>query len=156
MKIRIATINDLRSIQQLNHLLFEKEVIDYDQTLNLDWTFSKVGEEYYKKKILEPESIAVVTEDHGVIIGYLVGSEQQAPKYRKLKKVALLENMFVSENKRNRGVGRLLVESFLGWCRDRGIAKVQVAAFSGNVEAIKFYKTHGFHNYETTLEAEIA
>jgi hypothetical protein len=39
MKILKANINNLKEIQKLNLVLFEKEFNDYDNTLNLERSF---------------------------------------------------------------------------------------------------------------------
>ena len=47
--IRKATQEDLKAIQELNYKLFELEYNNFDQDLNMDWTFSKTGENYFRK-----------------------------------------------------------------------------------------------------------
>jgi hypothetical protein len=41
--MRKATIKDLKKIQELNLMLFEKEYDEYDKTLNVDWTYCGCG-----------------------------------------------------------------------------------------------------------------
>lgn len=48
MEIRKATIRDLKRIQDLNFLLFEKEKKEYDKFLNMDWTFGEKGTKCFK------------------------------------------------------------------------------------------------------------
>ena len=46
--IRKAKQEDLESIQELNHKLFELEYQYFDNTLNVGWTYEKAGEDYLK------------------------------------------------------------------------------------------------------------
>ena len=47
MEIRKATLDDLKDIQKLNLLLFEKEYKEYDKLLDKDWTFGEKGKKYF-------------------------------------------------------------------------------------------------------------
>jgi len=49
--IRKAILEDLKEVQKLNYKLFELEYNNFDPDLNMDWTFSKIGEDYFKSLI---------------------------------------------------------------------------------------------------------
>lgn len=155
MKIRKATINDLKRIQELNFLLFEKEKKEYDKFLNLDWTFGEVGTKCFKKHLTGKDSCAFVAEDNGEIIGYLAGGEIKAEDYRNISKIAELDYMFVLKEYRRRGVGGMLHDVFVEWCEERKIKVLRVEASAGNKQAIGFYKRRGFEDCSLILEGEI-
>jgi len=119
MIIRRAEIDDLQRIQELNLLLFQKEIKEYDDTLNETWTFSEIGTNYYSEKITSSDGFVAVAEIDGQIVGYLVGGISESPSYRKINKIAELENMLVLEKFRGKGCGSRLIESFIQWSREK-------------------------------------
>lgn len=156
MIIRKATIKDLKSIQELNLLLFKKEISDFkDVTLDEDWVFSEKGTEYFTKKILEDENIAEVAEDDGKIVGYLVGGMDKDKNTRKPEKVANIENTLVLEKYRGKGIGGKLMDTFIDWCNSKNIERICVCASALNEAGIGFYKKHGFKEYEITLDRKL-
>lgn len=152
MKLLIfrARPEDLKVIQELNFKLFKKEHREYDSTLNLEWTFSRIGEKYFLDKI--KNGFAAIAEVGGEPVGYLVGSTSKDYPYRLTKRTAELGNMFVLDRYRNRGIGTKLVKSFLDWCRKNDYKHINVAASALNKKGISFYRKLGFKDYTVTLE----
>lgn len=103
--IKKATIDNLKDIQELNHQLFEKEFTDFDNTLNLNWTLSKTGEEYFMEHITDVDNCVFIAIADGAIIGYLAGSLNEENSYRIPFKCAELENMFILDTYRSQGIG---------------------------------------------------
>ena len=71
--IRRATIEDLRSIQELNNSLFELEYKNFDNTLKQGWPFEKEGKEYFEYMI--NDEAVFVAQDKEKIVGYLSGNK---------------------------------------------------------------------------------
>ena len=155
MKVRRANIDDLKKIQDLNLMLFEKEYKEYDKLLNLNWTFGKIGTKCFKKHLTEDDYCAFVVEEESAIVGYLAGGLGQVENYRNVPKSAELDNMFVLEKYRGKGVGKILYKEFVDWCKSKGVQLLRVEASAGNEDAIEFYRKCGFKDYTLVLEAEI-
>jgi len=155
IKIQKATIEDLKDIQKLNLLLFEKEYCNYDKKLNLGWTFGKDGKKYFRKKITNSNSCAFVAKSGKDILGYLVGGITKAEDYRNLPKTAELENTFVLGEYRGKGIGTKLYESFIDWCKTNRVELIKVNTSAQNDRAINFYRKNKFKDYSLTLETEI-
>jgi len=156
MIIRKATIKDLKSVQELNLLLFEKEISDYnDKTLDDNWTFSETGTKYYENKIIDDDSFVVVAEEDGKIIGYLAGGICENHAYRKPEKMAELENTLVLEQYRGKGIGGKLMDAFADWCNLQKIERIRVSASAPNKKGIVFYKKNGFKEYDIILERKL-
>lgn len=149
--IRRATEADLPAIQALNQKLFEKEVNDYDDTLKVSWPQTEDGERYFRNIIIN--GYAVVAEVEDGIVGYLAGSIN-ARSYCTTR-CGEIDNIFVDQEFRNFGIGTVLVENFLQYCKDQGIRQVKVTAYFANSQAIDFYKNSGFSEYELTLKKEL-
>lgn len=155
MHIRKATLDDLKSIQELNLLLFKKEKKEYDQRLDLSWTYGTIGTSFFTKRITNEDSFAVVAESKGNLVGYLVGSIKAPHNYRKIKKSAELENMLVLEEFRNQKIGTKFFQQFLTWAKKKKVEIITVAVSAKNTKGINFYKKAGFKDYDVTLEYDI-
>jgi len=95
-----------------------------------------------------------VSEDKGIIVGYSTFAIKDLPAWR-LVRVAELENLFVTEKSRSKGVGQLLIDDFFLWARMNKADKACVNVFFTNDGAIKFYKRHGLKEYDLILEMHL-
>lgn len=159
IEIREAKIKDLDSILKLNKKLFIKEYNEFDNSLNLDWTYSKRGREYFSERIEYDNGKVLVVEKENTVIGYLCGGiqEQEEEKefYRKDGAYAELENMFVEEKFRNLGTGGKVVRLFIEWCKEKKVNHINVTASFQNKKALNFYRKYGFNDYDTKLDLKL-
>ena len=142
-------MNDLEDIKNLNQKLFYNDYL-FDKTLDLAWP-SK-NKKYFKKHILDKNSLTQVAEDKGKIIGYAIGSITKAESYRIIKHFAELENMLIIKNYRGKGIGTKLILNFLQWAKNKGIKRTRMIASADNKEAIALYKKIGFKEHNIILE----
>lgn len=150
--IRKATIEDLKYIQELNYKLFELEYNNFDPDLNMDWTFSKTGENYFRKSI--ENNTVWVAIDNNKVIGYLAGSIQNKPSYV-TKSLAELDNFYIEEEYRRQGTGKRLVEEFKKECIHKGIEEIKVTTNDKNMNAKAFYQNNGFDDFEVTYKMKL-
>ena len=150
-----AGISDLEAIQKLNQELCAKENRDFDETINPEFPFSKNGEEYFRTRIESPDGLALIAKEGQEAIGYLLGGMVAPEDYRTITSVAELENMYVRESSRGKGIGGKLMQKFEDWCKERKVQRIRIVASAGNSEAIRFYKAHGSKEVNLTLEKEL-
>ena len=159
IEIREAKIEDLNLILKLNKKLFVKEYNEFDNSLNLDWTYSKRGKEYFSERIKYNNGKALVVEKGNIVIGYLCGGIQEQEEniefYRKDGIYAELENMFIEEKFRNLGIGGKLIWVFIEWCKEKKVDHINVTASFQNKKALEFYRKYGFDNYDTKLDLKL-
>ena len=153
--IRTAIISDLEAIQKLNQELCVKENREYDRTINIDYPFSKNGEDYFRSRIESADSLALIAEENKNTIGYLVGSIIAPETYRTITRMAEAENMYVKESFRGLGIGSQLNQRFEDWWRKNRAQRIRYVASAGNIEAIKLYKKLGSKEVNITLEKEL-
>jgi len=153
--IKTATMDDLQTVQELNLKLFEKEHKEFDSLLNLDWTFGKTGTKYYQDRISKDDGCVFVAIVDNQIVGYLCGGLTKAEDYRILPIVAELENTFVLDEFRSKGIGKQLYNKFIDWCKTKNVGKIRVEASAQNELAIKFYRNNNFKDYTLVLESDI-
>jgi ribosomal protein S18 acetylase RimI-like enzyme len=156
IEIRKAKNEELKRIQELNHKLFLKEFNEYDKTLDCNWSLDERGEEYFKERIGGQNSVCFVAADGGNIVGYIAGSLTETESFRlDLGQMAEGEDMYIEEEYRGQGLGHKLMGAFLDWCKERGVSRVKLVAWSGNGKAIKLYEELGFKKYSLSLEKEL-
>jgi GNAT superfamily N-acetyltransferase len=154
--IERASIADLEAIQKLNQELCAKENREFDETIDPNYPFSEKGEEYFKSRIESADGLALLAKEGTVVVGYLVGGMAEPEDYRTVGSIAELENMYVQESMRGKGVGSKLIFQFEDWCRERKVQIVRIVASAANNDAIKFYKTHGSKEVSVTLEKNLS
>ncbi|MFA4833477.1 MAG: GNAT family N-acetyltransferase [Patescibacteria group bacterium] len=156
-KIKKAKLEHLKDIQRLHKSLFDNEIKNFNKSLNPKWIFGKAGTQYYKDLINKRNLCAFVALVGNKVAGYLAGEIIREPVgWRKIKKQAELDNMFVLPQYRGKKIGTGLVKAFLSWAKKKEATNIKVAASAKNQKAISFYQKHGFKDYELILEINFA
>ena len=150
--IRKATIEDLSVIQALNNSLFELEKSNYDPTLVKDWPLTEEGKEYFCDLI--NNNYVIVAQLNNNIMGYLAGTINEKGSYEEVK-YGEINNMFIKDECRGLGIGKLLINNFKDYCKTNRINNVKVTASFKNKNAIEFYKKNGFEEFDLTLTLKI-
>lgn len=153
MNIRKATLKDAQSMIKLSQESFQHGV-QFDKTLNVDWPANH--QEHYREILSGRDVITFVAESENKMVGYLVGRIIKAETWRKnIKKIAELENMFILEQYRGKGIGKELIKRFMLWAKENKIKRLKVVASSGNTLAINVYKKAGFDESAIILERDL-
>ncbi len=85
VRIREANQKDFKTIQELNQLLFHSD-FEFDKTLKLDWPKSKIGIQYYKKRLKSKDSCVFVAVVFGQTVGYLIGNISELSRTKTSKR----------------------------------------------------------------------
>ncbi|HQT25356.1 MAG TPA: GNAT family N-acetyltransferase [Burkholderiales bacterium] len=59
-------------------------------------------------------------------------------------KVAMLDDMIVSPEKRGRRIGSMLLDAAVSKAKSAGCLRITLLTERGNLDAMRFYKRHGF------------
>lgn len=151
--IRKATIEDLSVIQALNNSLFELEKSNYDPTLVKNWPLTEEGKEYFCD-LINNNYVIVAQLNNNNIVGYLAGTINEKGSYEEVK-YGEINNMFIKDECRGLGIGKLLINNFKDYCKTNRINNVKVTASFKNKNAIEFYKKNGFEEFDLTLTLKI-
>ena len=152
--IRRATLEDLKTIQQFGYELLDYERRNWDPTLDINWPFSKEGEQKYRAAITDKYTI--IAEKDKKPIGYLIGKIVDiAPGSARPIKQAYLENIFVLDSARKSGVGVKLIAEFKDYCKKEGVSRINVNVLAANTNAVDFYQKVGFSPRSLSLSQEI-
>ena len=130
-----ATLEDVPQLCNLLDLLFSQEA---EFKTNYDSQYKGLVE------IISNPNLGqiIVARDLNVIVGmvsllYTVSTALGG-------KVAILEDMVVSNKMRRRGVGSQLIKHCLSMAKDSGVMRVTLLTDHDNHDAQSFYKKHGF------------
>jgi len=152
IEYRIATIKDLAIVQELNNKLFILETEKHDPHLVKDWPFSDAGTKYFESIV--KDGFVIIAFDGKTPIGYLAGAKSKAYSYSNLI-VAELDNMFVEQEYRGHGVGKLLFQQFKDWVKAQDISRIKVSAYAKNKSALAFYRSVGFEDFAIHLHCKV-
>ena len=153
--IRKAQIGDLEIVQTLNLKLFEKEYKEYDNLLDLKWTFWNSWTTYFKDRIIWDDWCTFVVEIDNIIVWYLCWWICTWELYRMLPVCAELENTFILETYRWKWLWTMLFRAFIERCKIKNVKKIRVEASANNDLTIGFYRKNNFKDYSLKLEANI-
>ena len=135
MEISIASSNDIPELCALLNSLFaqETEFVPDRQTQAKGLTTVINGAEV---------GDIIVARDDGEIVGminllYTVSTALGA-------RVALLEDMVVSPNRRGQGIGSILIKHVVKFAKEKSCRRITLLTDGDNEGAHRFYKKHGF------------
>lgn len=135
ISFRKAKIEDIPVLCELLWELFSQEV---------EFTPNKKVQEKALKKIIEDKSIGdifVAVKENKVIamvnVLYTISTALG-------EKVAILEDMVVSQNYKNQKIGSSLIEFTLDYLKKNSFKRVTLLTDSDNFNAHNFYKKHEF------------
>ena len=146
--IKKSTLEDLKTIQNLNNQLFKLEKENYDSTLVSNWPLTNEGKLYFEDLINNHYVIVAILNDE--IVGYLAGTINEKGSYEEIQ-YGEINNMLVKDECRGYGIGKKLINNFKDYCRENNIYNVKVETSAKNENAINFYKKNGFEEFNITL-----
>jgi diamine N-acetyltransferase len=155
ISIRKAKVDDIKDMQKFMYLLMKEENEKFDSTNKVTWAKSKKCYNYFENRITDRNQSAIIAEYKGEKIGYLSAQINGAYEYRSVPKFGVIADMFVLEDYRNLKIGTKLIKEFKKWAKKNGAKRIRVQAFAQNEKALRFYKRHGFDDYEVVFEGKI-
>jgi len=107
-------------------------------------TAGRMWMQYFEQYVRSPKRKALIAEQDGEVIGFLLGEIQKRPPIFKSSDQAFLDSICVVENRRNQGIGGLMLDSFSKWAREKGVPHIMLNVVVENTAAIRLYEKHGF------------
>jgi peptide alpha-N-acetyltransferase len=149
MIIREAKMEDWKEVKRLRGLLvqYEKEKLG-NELLDINWIDSKEIEESTKNYIKEQYCFVAVEDER--IVGIITGKISPERSWI-IEKTGILNNLYVEEKYRGKGIATKLYERFCVEIKKEGIAKIELHTMTNNKNAIKFYERLGFKSYNLQM-----
>jgi|TARA_B100001964_G_scaffold182501_1_gene201942 ribosomal protein S18 acetylase RimI-like enzyme len=136
MKIEIATTSDIPKLCILLDYLFSQEV---------EFKPNHEIQSRALKKILSNNNIGniFVAKKNEKIIGMVIILYTMSTALG--EQVALLEDMIVSPDERELGIGSMLLDHVVKYATKKGCKRITLLTDKTNIRAQKFYKQHKFN-----------
>ena len=152
--IREATMEDMPSMLKLWTKLME-----FHRTLSTHFELAddaeNVWESFVRKQLDELNSLLIVAEFSGSIVGFSLASIQSNIPVFKINKYGVIYDLFVEETFRKRGIGRKIFDFAREWFEQNGVEHLQVSVAHHNPLAQRFWHAMGFTNYLDRLSRGI-
>ena len=148
MEIRKARKEDMKAVQDLRYLLcvYEKEI---GATIGVtDWAYTEVGEKDYNYFL--NKQFIYVAEDNQKIVGFITGEILSKKEWYTVQ-LGTINNLFVLEEYRGKGIGKKLMETMMDAFKEKGINNFELYALNNNEDALKFYEKLGFRKYNVQM-----
>lgn len=147
MEVFLANINHLESVA----VLFDRYRIFYNQTSNLE-----AAKEFLKERFQNNDSVVFAANDNGKLVGFT----QLYPSFSSvsMKRVWILNDLYVEESYRRRGIAKLLMSFAEKYTKESGAVRVILATHISNITAQKLYeardyiKDDEFYHYTLRLQ----
>ena len=119
----------------------------FDSIINKDVAVSGPAENNIKQ-----EDVFVAYAKSDKPMGYIFGYRQFNKGKIYNKNILILEALFVKEEYRKMGIGKLLVQAFENWAKEKyEDFVIEITYINSNKNAQKFYESLGYKSVKTTL-----
>jgi GNAT superfamily N-acetyltransferase len=158
IRVRRAGAGDVDALLTIATGLWQEDAGTHDpEVMNTDWP-RQHGRASFEALTGDPTRVGLLAEvvvgRRAALAGGVMGSYPELTPFVRQRE-ARLNSLWVLPAHRGSGVGGLLVESFLEWCREIGARYAVVTAFAANPTAIRLYERHGFGSHTVTLRTDL-
>lgn len=154
IQIEKAKKEDLSRILELGKMLTQSEMV-WIKDNTPEWFLGKEGIKFISKRIRGYGGAIFVAREKDIVIGYIVIGTVQNHVWRGKMRVAYIENIYICEEYRGKGIGTLLMDKAKIWAKIKRVNTLHVEIIYQNTKAEDFYSKFGFHPYSKVLEVKI-
>jgi ribosomal protein S18 acetylase RimI-like enzyme len=151
--IRRMTESDAASVAHLWYSL-SKHHEDYH-----DYYGVRVGGEAdlvaHVRDLFRRDCVVLVADLDGTICGFVTGYIVRRNPHLEIERVGKVDNIFVANAYRSRGLGTQLLERLFDFFKEQSIVYVEISCDIQNADAMRLYKRLGFAEQKTLLIKEL-
>lgn len=145
----IQFLNDFVKYHKDNNII-SAELAPFEEYKDKDNYFKEVVAGYLN----EDKFYTFVAEEDGKLVGYICGYTEERPS-RIFDKKGMIEDWFVRQEYRNKGVGKQLLDALIKEFKKEKCTHLYVSAFANNHETIEKYHKMGFIDMDLSMVKEI-
>lgn len=154
--IRKATLNDLDSLVELyGEMELHIRQLPADPLFTLGSNWRDLTKRYFTEFSSRDDKLVLVAVKGTDIVGFLTAMVTTTLPIFEQRNYGLLNDMFVKQEHRRKGVGKRLLAAATEWFEQRHVRRLELRVEASNSEAITFYETHAFKIRSHTLKREI-
>jgi ribosomal protein S18 acetylase RimI-like enzyme len=146
--IRDAHIKDSKNVLPI----WDEFIAYHKQITTMDFEMADGAREmwrrYFETHVRSRNRKAIVAEQDGEIVGFLLGEIQKRPPVFITPYQGYVDSIGVLESRRYQGIGTLMLDAFGTWAREKGMPHIMLLVVVENAPAIKCYERCG---YTTTI-----
>jgi GNAT superfamily N-acetyltransferase len=173
MIVRAATLEDLPRL-----VVILQQEIAYQRQIGPIFDLSPRfnARRFTETKIDNPNEQLLIAEEDGRLLGYIdvraflpnparsprdrlrrwLGRTAAPPLFTPRHIVGRIEDCYVDDPFRRRGVGSALVREGLAWLHGKGVGRVELAVFTANDGGKVFWEKQGFSPFRLWMSNEIS
>ena len=110
---------------------------------------------FFSREIKRKAARILVAEEEGQILGYAYATLEERNWNDLLDACGKLNDIYVDDAARRRGVARALVDATFAWFRERKAPRVVLLSAWQNPDAHAFFETLGFRRTMVEMTAEL-
>jgi aminoglycoside 6'-N-acetyltransferase I len=133
-----------------NVVLLWKKLIDFHNGSNNKFAISNNWRVLKSKELLlilsANNNKIFIAKVFGVVCGYIhIMIKENSELYKKTK-IGYIEELFVDDNFRNRGIGDRLVDEAVLWLKSKDLKEIWLNVDINNFEGTRFWDDQGFNS----------
>jgi ribosomal protein S18 acetylase RimI-like enzyme len=143
MQVRKARLADIEQVTDLS-LTMQKYHVTFDRVFALTKNARKGLAGFLERCVRSRNKLLIVAEEDKEIVGYALATLSSRPPIFLRKEFGFIEDVFVSEEYRNRGIATRMLEATYSWFRQHGVREVILTVHAKNKLGIKVWEKEGF------------
>jgi len=152
MNIRLATIDDLNTLQSIARITFFETFAHLNSAENMrNYLDKDLSMEKLRDELMNRNSSFYLAEEKGETMGYLklngCGAQSEPNEVTSLE----IERIYLLRSFQSKGFGKELLDHALSIARNNQIEFVWLGVWENNHRAIAFYQKNGFEPYGTHI-----
>ena len=111
------------------------------------------GMNFIEDMINNEDSDILIVLEQEQIVGFSVIKEMTAPSYPMFrpKEYAYIYDLVVRESARKKGFGKALLQSSVGWMKERELEYLELAVLDNNKDGKSLYENFGFRSFSKQM-----
>jgi ribosomal protein S18 acetylase RimI-like enzyme len=144
--IRDATADDIGSVVELWGMLARHHE-DISNDFTLAWNGKRKWAKYLAEKFDDISTKLIVAEEDGKVVGFMLCLLSPNTPVFKERKIGVISDVFVLEERRRRGVTKKMLDVAIKWFRKNKVRSVRLGVANDNLEARAVWRRMGFEPY---------
>lgn len=146
MSIRKGKIKDIPQIAKLSYCLVQSHA-KFDDYYTMKRDAIKTFNKFHRENIYGKNSLLLVAEEKGKIIGYIVARIMKRPPIFKEKEKGFIGSVYIIKKFRRTGILKGFLDEIITWFKKKKIEHIELHIHYKNPIGINAWSKYGFRDY---------